>query len=230
MSELTTDIATLEFVPLKPTRPARLRTPVDLSRFPMAHRVRRLLDEPLAALARQLRRHGPLDGGSIILLCGCGPGVGCTTMTLALAGAAAVERSVLVMDAAPGDTGLSSDLGNPVGWNDALREGRPAQRFLQPVDRKGAIMLLPRGKDEPLASPVPQAEMLASLGSLRDAYDLILVDGGTVEPNGVRWTPLADATLLVCGTDPNAVRQWATAWDRLEEAGGSMLGVVETFV
>jgi len=224
------DIATLAFVPLKPSQPLLPRPPVDLTRFPMAHRVQRLLDQSLASLVRRLRRHGPLDGAAIVLLTGGRPGVGCTTMALALAAAAAGERAVLLIDGSVGSAGLSAEFGEPAGWREMVREGRPLASLIQHPDRDGLIDVLPAGLENTTAEPISHGDLAAWLAQLREDYNLILIDGGTVEPTGTRWAARADATLLVCGTDPQAARHWAHAWDRLEEAGASVLGIIETFV
>ncbi len=227
---LDPDVAKLSFVPLKPTRPVLPRPPVDLSRFPTAQRLLRMLEPQLASLARRLRRQGPLDGGAIVLLTGARPGVGCTTLALAFAAAATTERSVLLLDGAGATGGLSDAFTHRMGWQQAVQDGRPLRDLITYPDPDHRVAVLPQLPNDVITTPLSPSSMASWLAEVRQDFDLIIIDGATVDSHGRRWAALADATILICGADPNDSRQWASAWDRLEEAGGAVLGIIENFI
>ena len=201
-------------------------------RLPPVEWLLRELGQPLAQLARRVRRLGPLDGGAVVLLTGCRPGVGCSTVSLALAGAAARERPALLLDGDLDRAGLSALFGGPpVGWEQALRglcPLGPPRRHPGPGTTLAFLPLRPPVTDPErlLAEPA----LPAWLARLRRDYGLIVLDGGAVQGPGARWAPLADCALLVCDSGQAPANDWAEAWDRLEEGGTSVLGIVETLV
>jgi Mrp family chromosome partitioning ATPase len=59
---------------------------------------------------------------------------------------------------------------------------------------------------------------------------MVFLDGGSVESGAVQWAPWVDAVLIVSDPSRAAGRDWTNSWDRFEESGTHVLGIVETFV
>lgn len=184
----------------------------------------------LRGLARRLRAEHPGNTGVVVLLTGSRRGVGCTTAVLALARAAAEEQAVFLIDGDWPEPGLSARLGEPVrlGWEDALRGlCPPADVVLRQADPPLSLL--------PLRGPIAEAPALLASPAwehwqvqFRRDYDLVLVDGGSVWDGGVAWAPWADVALVVCDSGHKLAEDWAQAWDRLEEGGARVLGIIET--
>lgn len=225
-------VSAVTFAPL-PEETARGRADAARAdRSPVRQVVQDLRPE-LLDLARRARRIGPLDTGTLVLLAGCSRGAGCSTLALALAAAAAEETSVLVIDADMKNRGLSRAVDDPVaaGWEEAVRGQCSFEQPLRYTDVGRRVALLPLR--QPVADP---AELLARpafriwLPLLRQHNGLVVIDGGPVAEGGDAWSAWADVALLVCDARRPAGRERAQGWDRLEEGGTHVLGVVETFV
>jgi Mrp family chromosome partitioning ATPase len=228
-----TEVASVAFVPLLEDRLPPCRPGTKLAMLPLVDVLLRELGQPLANLARRVRRAGPFDGAAVVLLAGCGRGAGCSTLAVALAAAAARERAVLLVDADLGRTGLSALLGasGRTGWEEAVRGLCAFEEPVQHPDEAGVLAFLPLR--QPVADPeglIRQPVLPSWLARLRREYSLIVLDGGTVQDTATRWAPLTDGALLVCDARRTSASDWAAAWDQLEQAGSSVLGIVETFV
>jgi hypothetical protein len=117
------------------------------------------------------------------------------------------------------------------GWDEAvfrLCSAEQATYYLDP-GRRVACM--------PLRQPIARADDLmvqASaqqwLARLRSQCQLIVLDAGSVWEAGSKWASWADVALVVCDSGRTLADEWARAWDRLEESGTHVLGIIETFV
>ncbi len=183
-------------------------------------------DAPMSAYAEAIRalRHelaGPDDSreeSPVVLLTSSSSGEGKTTLAAALAtSAAAGGQNVLLIDADLRRGSLSKQFApegeaNGPGLSDVLNAGTWSLPVLEPG--AGEIDLLSRGS--PVASPT---DLLASrnlrdyLDDVRDAYDLIVIDGPPV-------ANMADAPILARLADSVAfvVRWNETPRDVVSEA------------
>ena len=207
------------------------------SAVPLAHgcalvdRIVQELGPDLVRVARRARALGPATEGTIILLTGCRRGVGCTTVALALAQAAAADQAVLLIDGDQAQPGLAIALGFAPswGWDDALGESDSFDEAFHSIDAAPQLTLLPRRR-----SPADSAKLLAdpAFGAahsrLRQAFGLVVLDGGSVWDGGAAWAPWADVALVVCDSGNKLADDWARAWDRLEAGGTRVLGIIET--
>lgn len=207
--------------------------PADLPRMPRVREIVAELAQPLAELVRRIERLGPVSGGAVALVAGCGRGAGCTTVSAALAAVAAGSRPTLLLEGDLSHPGLATLAGprSSFGWDDAVQGAcslGQALHYLDPA-RRLACLALRRAAgrpDELLAKAAAQKW----LEGLREEYGLVVLDGGSVWEGGARWAPWADVSLVVCDAGRTAADDWARAWDRLEDGGSHVLGVVETFV
>ena len=221
----------VRFVP--PSGPASPPFPkaVPFAGLALVERVVREVGPGLEDLARRVRHYAPAGAGAVALLTGCRRCVGCSTVAVALATVAAEERSVLLVDGDLVRRGLSARLENPpvTGWEDCFGQAGTFQEALQPITARPGLAFLPLR--EPVADP---AGLLAGpalvewQARLRQDYNLIVVDGGSVWEAGACWGPWADAALIVCDSGQKLADDWALGWDRLEETGTHVLGIVET--
>lgn len=203
---------------------------LDWPSFSLPRTLLHQLGPALPALASQVACHGPIGSGAVVLLTGTQRGTGVSTLALLLASASVGERSVVLVDGDLVRGGLSSKLpghSRRPGWEQVSGGTTARPPVLLSVEKKRRFPFWPLQPQEChpetlLAGP----EMEPLLEEMRQVFDLVLIDGGPLEEYGARWGKWADATLLV--HDP--ARDWAGAWDRLEEEGGHVLGVVETFV
>ncbi len=227
------DVGTgVTFVPAPSARRGPFRVPKYFGHLPLLYRIITELGSPLADLAARARRLGPVTAGTVILLTGCRRGVGCTTMAVTLAAAAAAEAPLLLVDGDLDEPRLAPllDVRASLGWDEALRSGRPYTRALYPLDAAQRLNVLPL-KDK-VAAPEETAadpDLTDWLTSFRRDYSLIVVDGGSVWESGTLWAPRADVAIVVCDSGRRLADEWARAWDRLEERGTHVLGVIETF-
>jgi Mrp family chromosome partitioning ATPase len=197
----------------------------------LVDRMVQAIGRPLEELARRTRRVGPADQGAVVLLTGCRRGIGCTTVSLALATAAARDQAVLLIDGDLVERGLSVQLGLPAGfgWEDALADRCTLDEALHPAGPQAGWPVLPLRQTTPDPSDLLSHPVLAVWPTqLRRDYDLVFIDGGSVWDGGAAWAALADVVLMVCDSGQQLADDWAHGWDRLEESGAYVLGIVET--
>jgi Mrp family chromosome partitioning ATPase len=157
--------------------------------------------------------------------------MGCTTAALALAVVASGEARVLIADGDTVTRGLSRHLigSVPMGWDDVVRGGARAQRATYELNPWQGLAISPiRNLTESIESFLTGPRLPRALAELRQLFDLIVLDGGTVYEDGKRWAPWVDAALLIGDASQSDAAEWAAAWDLLEAQGTSVLGVVET--
>ena len=223
------DFRSVTFMPLSgPPAPTPPR-PAGFQSVPILGQVIAELGDPLAELARRIQRVGAVSGGTVVLVTGCRSGVGCTTVAVALAAVAASERDVLLVDADSHNPRLAAamQLSAPSGWDEVTEQnGILEDALLHPAPRLAVLPLNPSpGRRVDRAAPAA-TEWLARF---RQDYSLIVLDGGSVWESGWRWASAVDVALVVCDSDRTVADEWARAWDRLEESGAHVMGIVETF-
>jgi Mrp family chromosome partitioning ATPase len=151
-------------------------------------------------------------------------------VAVALAAVAASEREVLLIDADFHNPRLAAamQLSTPRGWDEAVEQNGVADgALLRPAPRLAVLPLNPSPRGKVDRSILPAApEWLAQF---RREYGLIVLDGGSVWESGSRWAAAVDVALVVCDSDRTVADEWARAWDRLEETGTHVMGIVETF-
>jgi Mrp family chromosome partitioning ATPase len=200
---------------------------------PLVEQILAVLGDPLADLARRIRRVGPVRGGTTVLLTGSRRGVGCTTMALALATAAAADRSVLLVDGdldRPDLSGVMGALGR-LGWADHVRGACRMEEALQPLAAPEGPVGMPLGNRVAEPAELWSCPALPEwLAACRQQYSLIVLDGGVIQQTASSWAPWADVALVVCKSGQRLAEDWATTWDRLEDGGTHVLGILETMV
>ena len=209
-----------------------LTPPADFSNLPVVHQILKRFYEPLSELGRRARRVGPVDRGTLVLVAGLHEGVGSSTMALALAAAAAAEGPTALVDADLRSRGLTQ-LFRPrpvAGWDDVVSGASYIEDTVHFVDSREALAFFPiRAMVGDVFASNGHSGLTRWLGRLRQDYQLIIVDGGSV-PHGLHWAPWVDAALIVRDPARSADSDWTPVWDSLEEAGAHVLGIVETFV
>lgn len=228
----------------RPGSQESLVLPPDFSKFPIVQRILEKLGAPLCEVSRRARRVGPVDAGTMVLLAGCREGAGCSTTALACAAAASTEFPTALVDVAhPSRKSLSENRSltqllvgqTTVGWNDVVSGVAAFQEAVHPVDSREGLAFFPKSEDQGLGFRTSDfgfshAGLAGWLGRLRQDYGLVFLDGGLVESGAVEWAPWVDAVLIVCDPSQTADADWTRAWDRFEESGAHVLGIVETLV
>ena len=229
---VNTETPSISFLPLAEGQPRGSEPAVELSRFPMARRIVNRLGHSLRQLSQRARRFGPVDGGTVVLLTGSRNAVGCTTVSLALAATACRDEAVALIDGDFQSATLTRELGSPAeaGWPDMV-QGRNFENAGRSLDSRGNLEFFPLA-----AAQTNPGELLTGPGlagwfaRLRQDCALTFVDGGSVSSGAADWAPWVDVSVVVCRSGADLSDDWARAWDRLEEAGTHVLGIIETFV
>jgi len=224
------DFRSVTFVPLTSEAALSPAPAAVCEGMPIVDQITTELSQHLAELARRIQRVGAVSGGTVVLVTGCQRGVGCTTVAVALSAVAAGERSVLLVDADLSQPGVVQTMGLSVsrGWDEVVEQnGTPNDALVQANPRMAVLPLRStvRGRTETLSSPLA----LEWLARFRQEYSLIVVDGGSVWETGSQWAPMVDAAIVIGDSDRAGTDEWASAWDRLEEGGTHVMGIVETF-
>jgi Mrp family chromosome partitioning ATPase len=153
-------------------------------------------------------------------------------MSWGLARTAAEQGAVLLMDGDLNGQGLSGTGEVPAdfGWTDALQGLGAFDQALRPVAGHAFAFLPLRGPQADRDGILSHAALPLWLARLRRDFDLIVLDGGSLDVGGAGWARWADVALLVCDPALTPPAERALGWDRLEAAGTCVLGIVETFV
>jgi Mrp family chromosome partitioning ATPase len=178
-----------------------------------------------AALLETMRR-GLKTDGRVLLLVGLKPGVGTSTVLLNLAVCAArdPQMRVAVVDL---NGGLAARLGQPApaGFLDVL-DGKLALEQAMVKTGIGGLHLLPAASADGQPTPLTGAALTWLIAWQRARYDLILIDGPTLEAGDhlAVPAPLADGVYLVLpqGETPKGI---APPLGRL---GGRLCGLIYT--
>jgi Mrp family chromosome partitioning ATPase len=167
-------------------------------------------------LARRVARLGPSGLGTVALVVGCGPASGCSTVSLAMAAASARERATLLIDGDSLNPSMTELFGRDTqsAWlSDSAYAG------VQPS--RGTLAFLPLSAISAGGS--------TSVERLRRDFGLIVVDCGEWRVGTQELAQKADIAVLTCKSGKGAERAWMDCWDRLEDCGSQVLGIVETF-
>jgi Mrp family chromosome partitioning ATPase len=167
----------------------------------------------------------------LVLLAGLHAGVGSSTMALALSAAASVEGPTALVDADLRSQGLTHLLTDrpAIGWDDVVSGARFIEDAVHSVDSREALAFFPIRATSDVFAASRHSGLTGWLGRLRKDYQLVILDGGSVE-NSLHWAPWVDAALIVRDPGRSADSDWTAVWDAMEEAGAHVLGIVETFV
>lgn len=208
-----------------------LMPPAGFSDHPVVYGILKRFHEPLIELSRRALRVGPVDRGTLVLLAGLREGVGTSTMALAVAAAASGENPTALVDADLRSQGLSHFLTDrpTIGWDDVVSGTCFIEDAIRFLDSREALAFFPIRATSDVFAASRHPGLTGWLGRLRENYQLVILDGGSVE-NGLRWAPWVDAALIVRDPARSADSEWTPAWDSMEEAGAHVLGIVETFV
>jgi receptor protein-tyrosine kinase len=145
---------------------------------------------------------------------------------------AAAGQQVLLLDGDLGKPTLASLTGirPPFSWAESLRGRCTPEEAMCRYEAAGGMRFLALREPEAVPEELWSHPSLPEwLDQLRRDYGLIVVDGGSVWTSGARWAPWCDLAVVVCDSGRSAADEWAQAWDRLEEGGAHVLGIVETF-
>jgi Mrp family chromosome partitioning ATPase len=190
------------------------------------------LHAPLAELARRIQRVGAVSGGTVVLVTSSQREAGCSTVAIALAAAASAEQPALLVDgnfARPTLARLANHESGP-GWPDVVQSRSSPDQALARLEHAAGVPVLTLDAGLSADDVLHHKDVPILIAQLRQQYSLIVVDGGSVWDSGAGWAPWADVALVVCDSGRAAADQWAEAWDRLEEGGTHVLGIVETMV
>ncbi len=169
----------------------------------------------------------------VLAVTGTTPGSGASTVAANLAAVTARSGArVVLVDANLRRPALHAafDLPDGAGLSTALRDGDDPTILLQTTAVPG-LRLLTAGPAAAAIDLLDSTRMQAALATLRGVADLVVVDTGTAAlPEAVALARLADGTLLVAAQGVGDKATLATVADRLRLAGGSLAGVVVTFV
>jgi Mrp family chromosome partitioning ATPase len=226
----------------KPSGESRFRPLLEVDSFLWPKGVLRLVDgaeEPLEQLLTSLVTHS-IRGQKVIGWQGCRRGDGCTTLLLAAARRLA-ERGVrvAVVDADTHHPRIARHLGlmPTAGWEEVLAGRLPlAEVVVESLEDRVALVpwCTPSEKRDPLSAT--SFDPTSTINTLRDAYDLVLVDLGRggkddadapVSAGRLSWM---DAVLLVHNVRKTPQTELNRAGARLRRAGVSEVAVVENFV
>ncbi len=125
--------------------------------------------------------------------------------------------------------------GTTVGWNEVISGTAAIDEVLHHIDSREALAFFPKSNRFEASFPIADfgfshAGLAGWLGRLRQDFGMVFLDAGSVENRAMHWAPWVDAALIV--SDPSQARDsdWTKAWDRLEESGTHVLGIIETRV
>jgi Mrp family chromosome partitioning ATPase len=222
----TFEVASVSFARVEDALTPRVSEPTALTWPTPVERMASELGQRLLELARKARRLGPVDQGAVLLVAGCSQDCGVTSLALALGRAASAEYSVGLLDGNLLNADLSRLASRSIhqDWTDALFgtcSFADAQLVLD-ADRRLTILPLKRAVRAATLAGHSPGEVLSAL---RQERELVIVDGGPI--TACHWTEGADASLLVCDPRRTPQKHWAAAWDRLEQGGSQVMGVVE---
>ena len=182
-----------------------------------------------AALLQALRNSLKADVGNVLLLSGLKPGVGTSTVLLNLATIAAMQHKlrVVVVDANGPRAALAQKLGH--GAAAGLQEVIDGTLALEHAIVKTPILslhLLPAGNS---SKKLTSGAMTWLAAWLRERYDLIFVDGPTMDETAAVAVhiPYADANYLVLPHGENAVAGQEAA-KSMARMGGRLCGLIHT--
>jgi len=194
----------------------------------------RLADTLLAASTR---------GQKVLAIAGCRRGEGATTLLLCIARQLA-ERGIkpVLVDADLTRPRLAKRLGvqPQVGWNETSEEGKESslnQAIVEATSTNMALLALREPATERDDPANDFARLATCIESLRDHYEMVLVDLGPLEDLGPAGAALIrtdagniDAVLLVHNQRAMPEEQLDEKKRQLTDAGITVAGLIENFV
>lgn len=184
-----------------------------------------------AVLLEKMRGGLARNVGGVLLLIGLKPRVGTSTVLLNLAVSAAMKQKVrvVVVDAKARHTGLAKRLGQAqsAGLMEVMK-GTLALEQAIVATGIAALHLLPAGLAVKVHNPLPSEAMAWLIAWLRERYDLIFLDGPTMEDDEIAvQVPHADAIYLVLPHgDPAPLNKGIG--QTISRLGGRLCGLIHT--
>jgi Mrp family chromosome partitioning ATPase len=180
------------------------------------------------------------QGEKCIALAGSAHGDGNTTISLALARhVAARGLRPLVVDADPENPELARSCGVSVqtGWDDVVVSGLSAGEALIMAVEDGVTLLPWRGRDVSMAELAANERVGEVFGTLREHYDLVLLDAMPLVARAMiaDFAALAgairlDAVYLIHNVRTMSREQLSALCAKIRESGLPLAGVIENFV
>jgi Mrp family chromosome partitioning ATPase len=170
-------------------------------------------------------------GSMTILLCSCSRGVGCTSLAVAWAAIASERMSAAILECDWQGPMLRETLGLPSGpgWDEAFAGPCALDEVRTRIDGWPGLAMYALGPECGGTRGVDNRQLVSVLDSLKARHDLVIIDGGPARLGAERFAKIADHTILACDANQCRGDEWARAWDRLEETGARLAGIVETF-
>ncbi|ASL28077.1 CpsD/CapB family tyrosine-protein kinase [Azotobacter chroococcum] len=164
------------------------------------------------------------------------PTSGCGTTTSALSMARQLAHSakgkLLLVDASPSATGLSSRLGMAAdpGLFELLQSPHPEGELRHCIQRHPELPfdLLPLGQPSPAAGRFTAEDLQHLLDCLASRYRFVVVDAEAVYSgtSGLTLAAMADAVVLVVRAEETRLEVAQAAMQRLRQANAKLLGSV----
>ena len=211
--------------------PAAAQTPLGISPEIIAYHQPDHATSKEYDLLLEKMRGGLVANVGVLLLIGLKPRVGASTVLLNLAVSAAMKQNVrvIVVDAKARHTGLAKRMGQTesAGLMEVM-QGTLALEQSIVVTRIAALHLLPAGLAVKTQNPLTSEAMTWLMAWLRDRYDLIFVDGATMDDGDVAvQAPHADAIYLVLPHgDPTPLNKGIAP--TISRLGGRLCGLIHT--
>jgi Mrp family chromosome partitioning ATPase len=198
---------------------------------PVIHGMVRDARASLDELTDRLQRQTASAGSMTILLCSCSRGVGCTSLAIAWAAIASEKRSAAILECDWQRPILREMLGLPSGpgWSEAFAGTCPLDEVRTRIDGWPGLAIYALGGDGRPMRGVDMRQLASVVDALKARHDVVIIDGGPARLCAERYAKIADHSILVCDANQCRSDDWARAWDRLEETGGRLAGIIETF-
>ena len=167
-----------------------------------------------------------------VLVVSCHSGTG-TTTTAALLGATLTEGNKLRVVIVDGNfrtpaLGRVFNVRSGNGLSDVVEEGLPLETGMRATDRRN-LSVLPTGRISRCPTEVFEGGAIDhTIAALRARFDFVIFDGAPVLefPDAYALAPKVDGVILVVGAERTSVDDAQRAKRALEEAGGTVLGVI----
>jgi len=126
---------------------------------------------------------------------------------------------------------LRETLGLPsgAGWSEAFAGTCALDDVRTRIDGWPGLAIYALGHEGRAVRGVDTRQLVWALESLKARHDVVIIDGGPVRSAAERYAQVADHSILICDANQCRSNDWARAWDRLEETGARLGGIIETF-
>jgi len=197
---------------------------------PVIHGMIRDARASLEELTDRLQAQTAAAGSTTILLCSCSRGVGCTSLAVAWAAIASEKMSAAILECDWQRPMLRETLGLPSGpgWDEEFARTSSLDEVRTRIDGWPGLAIY-AGRDGGRTRDVDNRQLVWVLDALKARHDLVIIDGGPARSDAQQYAKIADHCILVCDANQCRSDGWARAWDRLEETGANLAGIIETF-